>query len=388
MLIKKGTKSDSDSKIYYISPYLPKTEKYKEHYSPAAQSKVDYLRSILSKYNIITVCINCSLTVDNSLFLPKKIKDDKGICQVLLSKSSKKRFLLPICGVIMLISVFLYVLFYISSKDIVILYHSIYYDNIIAFFKKIKKFKIVYEVEEIYADVRDRGIGREREIIKCKSVADAYIFPTELLDEIINDNNDKKSVIIYGAYSPQNNIREKNSSNRIVVVYSGTLMKGKGAREAIECARSLDDRFEIRIIGYGNSDEIKTIKEMIEKNTSSCRVVFDGMKNGDDFVRYISNCDIGLCIQPNDNRFNATSFPSKILNYFNCGLNVVATRIEALSKSQLADYMFFAKDSSPEEVAKAIQQAADKRVNTYNLLQELDAKISIKLDDIFKEIRK
>lgn len=63
MLIKKGTKSDSDSKIYYISPYLPKTEKYKEHYSPAAQSKVDYLRSVLSKYNIITVCINCSLTV-------------------------------------------------------------------------------------------------------------------------------------------------------------------------------------------------------------------------------------------------------------------------------------------------------------------------------------
>lgn len=386
MALKKVTELNSDSKIYYISPYLPKTEMYKKHYSPAAQSKVDYIRSILSKYDAITVCVNCSLTVDNSLFLPRKIKDDKGLCQLLLSKSSKQRFLLPFCGAIMLISVFLYILLNVRSKDIVVLYHSVYYDNIIIFLKKIKRFKIIYEVEEIYADVRDHGLGREREIKKCQSAADAYIFPTELLDEIINDSN-KKRVIVYGAYNPSGNER-KDKGEKTIVVYSGTLMKGKGARQAVECARALDNRFEIRIIGYGNTDEVKAIKEIIAQNTSSCRVIFDGMKNGDDFVHYLLNCDIGLCIQPNDSCFNGTSFPSKILNYFNCGLNVVATEIEALTKSQLANYIFFTNNSSPEEVAKSIQKAANKTINTYNLLRELDSKATIELGDIIEKIRK
>ena len=385
MPLKEAIESNSNSKIYYISPYLPKTEKYKKHCSPAAQSKIDYLRSILSKYGVITVCVNCSLTVDNSLFFPKKIKDNKGLCQVLLSKSSRKRFLLPLCGAIMLISVFLFVLSNVRSKDIVVLYHSIYYDNIIIFLKKIKKFKIIYEVEEIYADVRNQGVGRTREIRKCQLAADAYIFPTELLDEIINNN--KKRVIVYGAYNPYH-IRRKRDSEKIIVVYSGILMEGKGATQAVECAKALNNRFEIRIIGYGSDDEIKLIKKLIDKNESSCRVVFDGMKNGDDFIQYLSNCDIGLCIQPNGSCFNATSFPSKILNYFNCGLNVVATEMQTLIKSELSDYIFFSKNASPKEVAKSIQKAAEKKINTDNLLKDLDSKVKIEFEDIIEEMRK
>ena len=44
-------KDNSKRNIYYISPYLPKAEKYQNHYSPAAQAKVEYIRSKLKAYN-------------------------------------------------------------------------------------------------------------------------------------------------------------------------------------------------------------------------------------------------------------------------------------------------------------------------------------------------
>ena len=376
---------ESGSKVYYIAPYLPRGEKYQKHYSPAAQSKAEYIRSKLKNYNTTTLCVNCSLTVDNSFFLSESIKDKNGESIVLISKSSQKRLLLPLCGALMLISIFFFVLFNISKRDTVVLYHSIYYDHIIVFLKKIKKYKLIYEVEEIYADVRHRGIGREGEIRQCESAADAFIFPTEMLNEAVNKHN-KPYVIIYGAYNPDSHKMEKKHKNVTAVVYSGTLMKGKGASQAIECASALDNKFEVRIIGYGSHGEINEINELIKKNHSQCRVRYDGMKYGEEYFNYLLDCDIGLCIQSNENRFNDTSFPSKILNYFNCGLKVVVSEMESLRKSKLAGYMFFSKDSTPNEIAKAIRKAQKTDVDSQVLLQHLDIAASKGIHDIFKFI--
>lgn len=381
MLSRKNSATNSAGNIYYISPYLPDEKKYEKHYSPAAQSKVDYIRTKLAKYNTTTVCVNCSLTVDNSFFLPTTYQDEKGVCRVLLSKSTKRRAFLRVCGALMLTSVFIYVLFKIGREDTVILYHSVYYDDIVIFLKKIKKFRLVYEVEEIYADVRDGGKGREKEIKKCESAANAFIFPTEMLDEAVNRDR-KEYVVIYGAYNPQ--LREPhNDSEKTLVVYSGTLMAGKGATQAAESARALNNTYEIRLIGYGSNEEIRLLEEIICKNKSKCRVVYDGMKYGKDYYNYLLDCHIGLCIQP-ENQFNASSFPSKVLNYLNCGLKVVATEIEALKKSKLADYISFATDSNPEEVAKAIQKARSMTFDYYDILYKLDMDATSGIERVIK----
>ena len=384
MPLKDKQSRYSEKKLFYISPYLPNDARYKKHYSPAAQSKVEYLRAKLSRYGVKTVCVNCSLTVDNSLYLPKTIIDNKGACRLLLSKSSTKRMFLPFCGAIMLCSVFFFVLFNVKRQDTVILYHSIYYDNLVLFLKKIKRFKLIYEVEELYSDVRNHGVGRDAEIKKCRSVADAYIFPTEMLDEIINTDKREK-VIVYGAYDPHASVlKEKGSDMRekVLVVYSGTLMQGKGATQAVTCAKALGEKFEIKIIGYGSNEEIQLLKNTISQNNSSCKVTFDGMKNGEEYIKYLTNCDIGLCIQPN-NKFNSTSFPS-ILSYLNCGLNVVATDMEALRKSKLANYIYFSKDASPTEVSKAICRAAKDKSDTTSLLKQLDSEVTCEIDNLMK----
>ena len=368
-----GLKSNKRKKVYYISPYLPQGGKFENHYSPAAQTKVGYVRTKLGEYDTTTVCVNCSLTVDNSIFLPKRIKDKNGEMRVLLSLSSRYRFLLPLCGAIMLMSVFCFVLFHIGKNDTVFLYHSIYYDKIVTTLKKIKHFRIIYEVEEIYADVRNGGAGREAEIAACEQSADGFIFPTELLDEIVNKNK-KRSIIIYGAYQP---VSTKRSNKEVTtIVYSGTLMKGKGAQEAINCASALDERFEVRIIGYGSEEEIKIIQKMIKKNSSGCKAFYDGMKLGDEYIHYLANCDIGICVQPNESLFNGSSFPSKILSYFNNGLKVVASEMESLKRSKVGEYIFFSTSVDPIEVAKAIKKAKESNVDNTDVLQRLDAEVA------------
>ena len=355
---------------------MPKEDKYKTHYSPAVQAKVDYIRSTIKSLDAITICVNCSLTVDNNVLRPLDIKDEYGSCRVLFSLSCKKRILLPLCGATMLISVLFFLLFNVKKGDVIILYHSIYYDFIVRMLKAVKKYRIIYEIEEIYADVRDKGKGREKEILKCEKAADAFIFPTELLNEAVNVNQ-KPNIIIYGAYTPvkKEKVDRRNDKTKTIIVYSGILMEGKGARQAVECANSLDKEYEIRIIGYGNTEEINNIKRMIQCNRSECNVVFDGMKYGDEYINYLSECDIGLCLQPNENYFNATSFPSKVMSYLNTGLKVVATEMESLKRSKLASFLSFSYDSSSEQVAKAIERAKSMKPPSYHLIVKMDNEV-------------
>lgn len=369
---RKNSFINKSSSVYYFSPFLPNKEKYSKFYSPAAQSKVDYVRSTIKDLSPTTVCINCSLNVDNTYLEKETVNDEYGVCQVLYSRSSKKRFLLPLNMIIMLLNVFFYVLVNVKKNDIVILYHSVFYDFIFRKLKKIKRFKLIYEVEEIYADVRNRGKGSDAEVRKCRDAADAFIFPTELLDEKVNIKH-KPKVIIYGSYKNEEQIKINRPNEKIVIVYSGTLMEGKGAREAIECAKSLDERYEIRIIGYGTETECNQIRKLISQNCSKCKVIFGGMKQGKEYKEYLSSCDIGLCIQPSENIFNATSFPSKILSYLNNGLKVVVSDMNSLRKSELASIVSFTKDSSPESVATAIE-------NTI-LMPEIDLNLIKRLDD-------
>lgn len=370
--MRKKVRIKKKRKVYYVSPYMPEGKGYEKHYSVAAQSKVGYIRSLFKKEELITVCVNCSLTVDNLIILPKIVSDENGKCRVVCSISCVNRLFLPFCGLIMYFSLFMYLFFNVRKQDTIVLYHSIYYDMIAYIIKKIRKCKIIYEVEEVYADVRDGGMGREEEIRKCRKMADAFIFPTELLNKEININN-IPYLIVYGAYLiPNNKVMKKVNKEKIRIVYSGTLMEGKGADEVVECAKYLDEKYEIRIIGYGRDEEIEKLLNRIANIESKCVVHFDGVKYGNEYMDYLMKCDIGLCIQPLHNLFNKSSFPSKVLSYFNAGLKIITNEIPAVVQSRLSKYITFAHSTEPMEVARAIKESEKMFLYGNDLVEALD----------------
>ena len=83
-------------------------------------------------------------------------------------------------------------------------------------------------------------------------------------------------------------------------------------------------------------------------------MTYEGCLSGEQYIRFVQKCSIGLSTQKPDARFNDTSFPSKILSYLANGLRVVSIRIRAVEESPISDLVVYYNEQSPELIAKAI----------------------------------
>ena len=223
--------------------------------------------------------------------------------------------------------------------------------------KIVKKAKIIVITEELYSDVMKSYLkSKTKETRYLNSIPAAYIFPTKMLDDKVNINN-RPNVIIHGTYHVENDVRELKKDNKIHVVYAGTFNQTKGgAFAAVSAAEFLPSNYHVHIIGFGSVEEEKKLLNAIEKvkEHSLCSISYDGLKLGDEYIKYIQNCEIGLSVQNPNAAYNATSFPSKVLSYLSNGLHVVSIRIDVLESSAVADLLVFYEEQEPKAIASAI----------------------------------
>ena len=193
------------------------------------------------------------------------------------------------------------------------------------------------------------------------SLADKYIFQTEILNHIVNTKS-LPYAVLHGAYK---SVPEGIShafpfaSSKIRCVYAGTLDPRKGgAFAAVATAAFLPENFHIHILGFGTENEIEQIQKKVEEisRTSKASVSYDGCLRGEEYLDFIKHCHIGLSTQNPDAAFNMTSFPSKILVYMASGLRVVTVRIPAVESSLVGRDLFYYELPTPQNVAQAIQK--------------------------------
>ena len=186
--------------------------------------------------------------------------------------------------------------------------------------------------------------------------ADAFIFPTQLLNESVNDAN-KPFSVVHGTYQIEQNRSARFNDGKIHVVYAGTLDPRKGGGVAAAAsAEFLPENYHVHILGFGSEAQIADMKQLVAEvaQKSKANITYDGVLSGEDYIRFIQSCDIGLSTQNPDAAFNATSFPSKILSYMANGLRVVSVRIDAVETSAVADLITYYDEQTPEAIAKAI----------------------------------
>lgn len=277
-----------------------------------------------------------------------------------------------------------------SAGDTIIIYHSLGYYKLYKWLKEKLKVKIILEVEEIYSDVgKTRFVTRDKEV-QSFSYADAYIFPTRLLDDVVNVNK-KPSVIIHGTYCVEKECGQPFGDGKTHVVYAGTFDPRKGGVQAAAAAEFLTGKYHVHILGFGSEEDkqnlLKTIEDVSKK--TECTVTYDGLKSGEEYIRFIQSCDIGLSTQNPDAAFNATSFPSKILSYMANGLRVVSIRIPAIENSAIGDYMYYYDRQTPEEIAKAIMQVdLNDGYNGREIISKLDKKFTKEIAELINEVGK
>ena len=145
--------------------------------------------------------------------------------------------------------------------------------------------------------------------------------------------------------------------NTVHCVYAGTFDPKKGGCiAAITTTEYLPPNYHVHILGFGSEKDKQAVKDCIAQTSekSVATVTFDGLLSGEEYIRFIQSCEIGLSTQNPAAKFNATSFPSKILSYMANGLRVVSIRIPAIEQSAVGDYLQYYEKQTPEEIANAI----------------------------------
>lgn len=344
-------------KIFYMAYYNSTNSSERRNAVLSSVNKMNYICEALENNGYNTEIVSASGATEKKFCKSKKVKlTDKTTLKLFSSLPRLNRIVSVIDRVILKTKLFLYMIKNTNKDSIVMVYHSLGYMSLVKRLKKLKGFKLIIEAEEIYGDVigDEKTSQKEYEFFK---IADGFIFPTELLSEKVNTEK-KPEVIIYGTYHIEKELPKLFSDGKIHCVYAGTLDPRKGgAIASAESALFLNENYHIHILGFGNEKEkaemLNTIDSISKK--SKAKITYDGLLSGEEYIKFIQSCDIGLSTQNPNGKYNDTSFPSKILSYMANGLRVVSVRIPVVEESSIGKCVCYYDEQTPENIAKAIK---------------------------------
>lgn len=369
------------NKIYYLIHFDNKTNR---NVTPSAITKGKYVASALA---------SCSSEVEIvSLAYPTKDSQDEVyyqvsenvICHLFKGKYSNNRIIRYLNHKLYDKKIRKYLKQNVKKDDIVVVYHSLANMKLVKYIKKNITDKIVYEVEEIYGDVINDEKAKIKELKAFKN-ASSYIFSNDYLNSIINTKQ-LPYVTCYGTYEIPTLYKEAFNDNLIHCLYAGTLAQNKGALNAINVAKYLPNNYLIHILGFGSEKDIADIKNAVNEVNNSygtTKVIYEGLKLNEEYLKFIQKCQIGLCTQNIDAAFNTTSFPSKILSYMSNGLEVVGVNIAAIKNSKVGQYIQFYNVPDEKEIANAILNInLNNKTNNVDVVKELDKEFKEDLKDM------
>ncbi len=360
------------NKIYYLIHFDNKTNR---NVTPSAITKGKYVASALA---------SCSSEVEIvSLAYPTKDSQDEVyyqvsenvICHLFKGKYSNNRIIRYLNHKLYDKKIRKYLKQNVKKDDIVVVYHSLANMKLVKYIKKNITDKIVYEVEEIYGDVINDEKTKIKELKTFKN-ASSYIFSNDYLNSIINTKQ-LPYVTCYGTYEIPTLYKEAFNDNLIHCLYAGTLdCQKQGAAIAINTARYLPNNYIIHILGFGTSQDLSYTKNLIDeinKQYGVTKVIYEGVKLNEEYLKFIQKCQIGLSTQNMDASFNDTSFPSKILSYMSNGLEVVSANIGVVKNSKISQYIHFYEVQDEKAIANVILNInLNAKSNNVDVVKELD----------------
>lgn len=342
----------------YLAYYdVPENKAQNRDAALSAVNKITYICDALNRVGQTVEIVSASATTNRKGCKGKRLQISENTSLKLFSCMGKSNLIKRVLGRYLLKSkLFFYLLFHLKKQENLMVYHSVSYAGMVCFLKKIKKFRLILEVEEIYSDVNGNQKERKKEN-KIFSAADAFLCPAERLCRIVNTQK-KPSAIIYGTYQAEPDRQVSfEETDRIHCVYAGTFDPRKGgAVMAAEAAKYLPENYHLHIIGFGSDEDVRNMQTLVNTLSESCRcaISYDGCLRGEEYIQFLQKCQIGLSTQNPNAGFNDTSFPSKILSYMANGLQVVTVRIPVVEEAAIGKWMHYYDEAAPEAIAKAI----------------------------------
>lgn len=357
--------------VHYLSlKSYPKFDKEKRRNPPSAQ-KAEYIIKTINNLGYHVNYVSFSESMNNRFYCSKKLSIssmiDFFLCPNIPGKF-RESFMFRWF-------VHIYAKRYIKPGDVLLVYHTNGMRNdLLRRVANKYKMKFIYEVEEIYAyahDIVDKTqVENEIEFLQCP---DAYLFCSEKIASIVNRRK-LPYLVVEGYYKYSKQDVHPFTDGKIHLVYGGIIDEVKGgAFRVVEAACHLSEKYVVHILGFGDTEKLKQVIKSTENKRKST-VIYEGLKNGNDYIDFLSRCDIGLSAMTMRNDINNTAFPSKLVLYLSCGLRVVACDVDVLRISQMSDYLTFYNEDTPESIAHAIMSIDFReKFDTKEIMSSLDA---------------
>lgn len=366
-------------KIYYLAYFdVPENAAQNRNYVLSATTKSSYICETIAKLGYDVTIVSASATRSDKFCKGMEVELCENLHLHLFDSLPSGNIINRIRSRInMKKQLAAYLKNNVKAEDTLIVYHSLSYIKLVQKIKKSNKPQLIIESNEVYADVIGNEKIRVKEMKFLRS-ADSYIISTELLNEKVNKDL-KPFVINYGTYKNIKKTKSVFNDNKIHCVYAGTLDPRKGCLTAVQTAKYLDENYRIHILGFGSEDEKNYLFDEIGKINakSGCKVSYDGLLSGENYLSFIGSCQVGLSTQASDAKFNETSFPSKVLSYLSNGLRVVSVRIKSIESSEVSGLLYFYDKDDPKVVARAIRSIDFKdNYDSREIISKLDLKFN------------
>ena len=374
--------------MIYLGYYVDSINAEKRHCSPAAISKMDYLRDVLVHLGYPVEIVSLAPSrIPQHLKKERRSLKDGGELVLFTSLGYGNKIKNRLNEYFIKVQAFIHLIKKIKRNDTVIVYHSLALITIVNVMRRIKKCDFIYDVGELYHTVILKKEERELAFLKT---ADAYIFSTEFLNRKLNESQ-KPYALMHGSYRVVPIAGSKLfDDSKIHCVYAGTFEIRKGVLLAIHSASFLDSRYHIHILGFGTDEETNNVKILISDVSlrTDCKISYEGVIHGEEYTRLLQSCQIGLSPQSPEAQFNEASFPSKILSYLSNGLKVASIRIPAIEQSNVGAFLFYYDRQTPEAFAMAIEAAArDMSNNGQVIVKNLDEEFKKRFEDLLCKLK-
>ena len=344
--------------VKYINEHsIPKLNDENRLFALSSNDKVDYIVSVLNALGHNVEIVSPTITANKTYYGSRR--DPLNEKTVVLSGISIGWLPVLFRRFFSMFWLLVYLLRNTKKNEIVFSYHGVQKIPFVLFSKFLKRFKLVLEVEEIYADISsNKKVHKWRTWLENLMIqrADAYIFASKQLADRCNKLN-KPFAIANGSYVVEPVLEKCYDDGKIHLVYAGLIKKNAVVTRCVDMSDYLSEKYILHIIGYGNDVDLEYLKEIVKQKNSvnSCKIIYDGVKRGDDYKRYLQKCHIGLCPLNSSSKFQSACFPSKITSYLANGLRVVTTDNEVVKKSSYGNIVVFCKNESPQEFASIIR---------------------------------
>ncbi len=235
-------------------------------------------------------------------------------------------------------------------------------------FKKKHNSKLIYDSREIYSQLGPiAGQKFKQSIItyiekRQVSAVDEFIVSGEMDAEYLKSHLSTgkpfhlvMNLPYYHDPIHSDNIRERFnlSDDKLIILYQGAVLTGRGIIRAIKALEYLPDAV-LCIIGDG--EHMPYIREYLKSAHSADRVYFTGKINYSELHEWTCSADIGLCLFEPVSDSYMLALPNKLFEYCMAGIPSVATELPAIrsviKENKIA--LLINEKLEPIEIARAV----------------------------------